>query len=301
MISVYTENLFLARRIRSAFKRWVARGRSSGPVSVYKALVEGLHALHIPVQVNNRDASAVACVLSGVKTLQWAIEQKKRGTIKLLLAGPNIVISPEDAQRVLLSDHIDAVLVPSEWVRQFYMHYGIQPEKIKVWAAGVSVPHQVHTAKKYDFLLYDKAENADMIQEIQHILKQQSFSYHTLKYGTFSRADYYKALACSRYLLYISPSESQGLAMFEAWAMDVPSLHWERGFYEYKGYRYEGRTSTPYVHPDVGMAFTDVIELSKILATFVGHTFFPKRYILNGFTQVQSAQHLLSIIDSFAK
>lgn len=302
IIYLYNEDFIFLQRVKNWIKR-IVRRQVRGPAMVFESLCSGLASIGQEYRVNARwvPQGSTVCVVSGVKVLQWAIIQKKRGLVTQLLAGPNIVVSPADAQGVLSSEYIDSVLVPSEWVGQFYMHYGMQAEKIKVWAAGVLVHAQVHMLKQYDFLLYDKAGNEDMIQAVQRILKQRGFSWHTLKYGTFMQSDYYEALTRSKYLLYISPSESQGLAMFEAWARDVPSLHWERGFYEYKGHRHEGHTATPYVHPNVGMVFKDVEDFSEILSTFVGRAFFPRQYILHGFTQTQSAQHFLEIVNSFSK
>ena len=113
-----------------------------GPSAVLESLIRGFNILDINYQLNPKakNISSIVCVISSVDALKWAIKAKKQGQIKKIIAGPNIVITPEDVESILLDETIDLVIVPSQWVKDFYASF--RPsfgEKIKVWAAGVEI------------------------------------------------------------------------------------------------------------------------------------------------------------------
>jgi len=113
-----------------------------GPSAVLNSLIRGSHVLDVDYQINPKvkDVSDVVCVISGVNSLRWAIKAKKRGKIKKIIAGPNIVITPEDAGGILLDETVDLVIVPSQWVKDFYASFKLGfDEKIRVWPAGVKI------------------------------------------------------------------------------------------------------------------------------------------------------------------
>ena len=85
-------------------------------------------------------------------------------------------------------------------------------------------------------------------------------------------------------MIYLSVSESQGLAMFEAWARNVSTLVWEKGEYEGDGKSISGKISAPYLTDQVGLAFSSVEDFSRQLEVFLKFGFNPRKYVEENFS-----------------
>ena len=96
-----TENILnVARFLKRAIKPPKFNyGIYGGHYGVTRSFVEGLKSNKIPHNYNPKkldQMSQIVVVLAGVKTLLQAIELKKCGYIKKLIAGPNIVVFSSD-------------------------------------------------------------------------------------------------------------------------------------------------------------------------------------------------------------
>lgn len=294
---IYTEDFFLLPRLKNVVKRFL--GKARGPEAVFQSLVKGLVELGIGCQINrqNPPKDAELCVINGVKTLEWAIEQKKEGWIGKIIAGPNIIIEPSEAGGILKSSEIDKILVPSQWVKDFYI--SLAPElslKIYIWAAGVDIPEESGSAKEFDFLIFNKLDDAPLAREIKVYLNKEHKRYCEVIYGKFTHEEYFKLIEKSKAVIYLSESESQGLAMFEAWARNAPTLVWERGFLEYGKHRWEGNTATPYLSEQTGMKFRGMEDFKKILPGFTAGKFSPREWVKhNGANKIAAQKYLENI------
>ena len=292
MLSIYTRS---TSKFSKEFWKWTARKiirKYSGPNAVEDSLLRGLKELNVPFSRNSLAADTKAVVvLSGTQALRENILQKKNGRIQKLIAGPNIVAHPRDADNILLSPEIDLVIVPSQWVADLYTQ--VVPEmanKIKVWPSGVSISKA--SARTGKPIIYDKLGDNELISKIQQVL---GVSTTVFNYGSFNQRNYLDALSAAPYLIYLAKSESQGLALQEAWAHDVPTLvnkstHWEAG-----GLSWDSpQINCPYLTPELGVVF----EKLKELPIMIEHTssLHPKRYCDERLSDRASAQKLLSFI-----
>lgn len=292
---IFTEEYRLIGKIKYLVKKILGRN-VRGPAGVANSLIRGLKELQEPFKVNKQHANGTAIVLSGVKVLKDLILAKQRGEIDKLIAGPNIVVSPDDADRIMHSPEIDNILVPSQWVKDFYAV--VSPnllDKVFIWPSGVEIPAE-HTEKKYDFLIYNKLAKESIFSEIVNSLNSSGFSYQVIEYGKFQQKDYFALLNQSRFLIYLSRSESQGLAMFEAWARNIPTLVWEPGFVVSRGIRINGFTSSPYLTESLGLRFKDISEFNNQVSGLQLGNFSPREYTLNHYTDSYSAKKLLELI-----
>ena len=171
---IYTEQgggLFY--RLKSLTKKLLKKD-SRGPEAVKNSLTSGLTELGVEFLINKKieNICEVACVLSGRKTLLWALEQKKIGKIKKLVAGPNIVISPNDFGGLIKNPLIDVIVVPSQWVKDYFVKLapGIT-NRLVVWPAGVTVPILEASNKTIDFLIYNKISFNSSYSKAQYIIK----------------------------------------------------------------------------------------------------------------------------------
>ena len=295
---IYTEQgggLFY--RLKSLTKKLLKKD-SRGPEAVKNSLTSGLTELGVEFLINKKieNICEVACVLSGRKTLLWALEQKKIGKIKKLVAGPNIVISPNDFGGLIKNPLIDVIVVPSQWVKDYFVKLapGIT-NRLVVWPAGVTVPILEASNKTIDFLIYNKIVGNNLVSKIVETLQQKNYSFQIINYGAFHQEAYFTLLNKSKYEIYLSESESQGLAMFEAWARGVPTLVWDKGLFEYQGVSVMGLVSSPYLKDQTGMRFSDLEDFKLKLPIFVGHDFAPRQITESFFSNIHAAQAYLKL------
>lgn len=293
-VYLYNEYFSFLPRLKKFFGK---SGR--GPEAVFSSLTKGLNELGIDYQVNQIASVPIdtACVLSGVSALRWAIGQKQKGRVKKIIAGTNIVVTPDEVDGILKSPEIDKILVPGLWVKDFYISQAPElSSKIYIWAAGVDVPPAGDEKKEFDFLIFVK-NYGPIFNAIIEYLENKPYKFKVMAYGKFKQANYFEALKTAKYLIYLSESESQGLAMFEAWARNIPTLVWERGFMQYGKYRFEGTTATPYLTEQTGMKFKDFEEFKQVLPEFINKKFSPRQWVENNATNRIAAQKYLEIIN----
>ncbi|MCX6716965.1 MAG: hypothetical protein NTV72_03505 [Candidatus Taylorbacteria bacterium] len=139
MIYIFTHhpNIFKKENILYKIKKNILKDR--GPSAVLESLTLGLNKAKIAYSLNSPlKKMETVHILSGVSALKWAIDLKRSGYIKELIAGPNLVVTPRDDNSILIDKNIDKILLPSEWTAKFYS--SISPEisnKIFIWPAGV--------------------------------------------------------------------------------------------------------------------------------------------------------------------
>jgi hypothetical protein len=296
---IYNHDLFFLGRIKSALKRLV--GKVGGPEMVERNLILGLLELNQEYSLNNPQPKNVVCVLSGVKTLKWAIEQKKLGKVQKIIAGPNMVVIPEQAEGILRHPFIDKVIVPSQWVKDVYAKLAPELEpKIYIWPAGVDLPEVENINKDIDFLVFNKLPKSNNLPvQIREYLLKQNKKYKEITYGTFRRSEYLNLLRRSKFLIYLSESESQGLAMFEAWAYNVTTLVWDRGYMQFGQFTWTGNTSSPYLVKETGIFFKDFNDFKvQAVEAEVSQSFTPRKYIEQNFTNKLAAENYLKIVNA---
>lgn len=297
-IHLYTENFFLGPRIKSKIKLLLQR-HFRGPQAVEQSLIRGLVQLKQPFVINQRavETNKVG-VISGVAVLRQMLAWKRRGRTKKIIAGPNLVTGPNDFENIIQHPLINTFLVPSQWSFDFYAFRSpALREKMRIWPVGVDIPPLTNSQKQIDFLIYNKIGQTPLYSGILKILMDQKYSWKTVNYGQFQQAEYFNLLECSKRLIYLSESESQGLAMFEAWARGVPTFVWERGFWEFGKYSWKGRTASPYVTKENGMIFKDLSDFKEYLPEFYKSKFAPRGFIEKYFSEKICAQNYLDIFN----
>lgn len=296
MLNLFTEEFNFLGKVKFWIKKFLGK-ENRGPRAVFLSLVRGLKDLQVPFSVNESFMDTVV-VLSGIKSLEEAILHKHRGKIKKLIAGPNLVVFPSEYGSIIASREIDRVIMPSFWVKEYYEK--LEPRligKISVWPAGVKIPEtEEQKEKTLDFIVYNKIGNAEIFKDIVTYLNLNNYVFKVIDYNNFKQIEFFSLLNSAKGLIYLSESESQGLAMFEAWARNVPTLVWERGFWEKQGFRISGNTASPYVSEQVGMRFNNFTDFKNVLPKFIKFNFEPKRYVLENFADSLCAEKLLEII-----
>ncbi len=290
-------------RIGSFYRRLFNVSR--GPQAVTSSLVRGLSEIGFEFTVNPRSGklfeNAPVFVNESIAALKWGIGAKKAGLIKQLIAGPNLVVLPTEKEAVLSAPEIDLILQPSDWVRDLYI--SLNPAlagKIRVWPAGVELPPESGAKKRDLVLIFNKLPPAARLPEkISGFLRKLDVKYEQIDYGRFGRGDYFKALDSARVMIYLSDSESQGIALAEAWARNVPTLVYNRGYMEYNGFKwYDKKISAPYLSAYTGLFFGGADDFETRFSDFWNNlsVYTPRQYVSDNLTDKICAQKFLELV-----
>jgi len=297
---IYNEALFPIKKLKRFIKNALGKAYR-GPEAVERSLFDGLTELGIPWVLNSFEpkTGATACVLNGEKVLSWVLEKKAAGVFKKVVAGPNIVIMPQDFNGLITSPLIDAYVVPAQWSIDWWV--SLEPKMarvLKIWPAGVK-DKGVLRNKNGKCLVYKKTVPEDLFQNIISELKSRGIEFSVIEYGKFTPDEYTKALSQSSYLVYLTEHESQGLALHEAWMGNVPTLVWNPGKFVYADRQWQSeKLSAPWLTEEAGMAFKSADDFAVRLKEFIEHleAFAPRKYALENFTDKKSAEIYLKII-----
>lgn len=306
--------VFVKGMLKTMLKRTSPLKNVGGPLSLERYLLKGLEQIAQPYRLNPHTSNVTPYVgiLRSIQALKWAIKMKRRGKIRRLIAGPTVVSVPVEHNRIIESPLIDCVIVPSNWVKDLFcsLSPSLRP-RLRVWASGVDEEYWKPEAKKsqnveYDFLIYHKdwrefRPPPSLLTALLSELRKNHFTYYILKYKQFTE-DYRALLNKSRYMVYLSEQETQGLALFEAWACDVPTLVWDRRYWEWKvenrTYEWAGASSAPYLTEECGLSFKDEHELPDKLMQFLSKSenYTPRKFILDNYTLALAARKYVSIL-----
>ena len=292
MLTIYSHTWNL---LAKEFWKWIGRKllrKYSGPNAVEDSLLRGLQILQVPYKRNSGlNQVNKVIVLSGPNAINEAVINKRQGLVKTLIAGPNIAANPLD-EPLLLSNEVDCVLVPSLWVKDLWVNLCPKIEnKIKIWPSGVEI--QKPSTRSGLPIIYDKIKDEALLKAVKNVVGNcQVFTY-----GKFKRRDYLKALKDAPYVVYLSKSESQGLALQEAWAHDVPTLVNRSNFWQSGELSWEApQINCPYLTPATGEIFDNPPDIPIMIERMT--SLHPKTYCDKELSDQASASKLLQIIEN---
>lgn len=281
--------------------------KTRGPKSVFESLQRGLHEINQSYVVNKipskNERDAVVHVLSGVQALKDAIALKKAGVIKTIVAGPNIVVTPADHNKLITNPLIDSILVPSQWIQDLYAMYDpALISKISIWPAGVAIPALTSEVQKtFDCLVYKKDVPRDLYEHAIAELKSRNIPYRVIQYGNYSPEAYYNLLLNCKYMIYLQNVESQGLSLQEAWARNIPTLVWNKETFTYpQGFTVTGNINAPYLSAQNGQYFKDKENFTPAFDSFIKNliNFKPRQDCISRLSDKASAEKYVSIINN---
>ncbi len=309
--SIFRSILRYAKRKLIFFLRWISTFKKiepnyGGHPAVTRSLIEGLQKLKVNFNYNPvffNQVGKKVCVLANVEALKDAIEWKKNKRIEFLAAGPNLMVLSNEFDRILADDSIDFCLVPSQWVAVAYVEdEPILQKKVKVWFAGVDSefwsPSNSNTDKDKTALLYWKTESENFCNQVKNKLIEYGWKIIQLKYGSYTQNEFKQKLNLCKIAVFISRSESQGIALVESWSMDVPTLVWNPQQLTYQNRVYSTVSACPYLTETTGLEWVTIAELDKLLDNLEINlsSFRPRQWVLENMTDECSAKELLRIL-----
>ena len=245
-----------------------------GHIGVTSSVLRGFEKLKYPMNYNPRTIDEVGdhlMVLVDINALYQAIELKRQGRIKTLIVGPNILGNPNQYDHILASPEIDWYIAPCNWARTSNCEEepGIIG-KTAIWYAGVDTDRWKPIMPRIEaktILIYWKTEPESFCQAVENKLHEYGWETICIQYGSYSQEQYKHILNQVDAAVFISVSESQGIALAECWSMDVPTLVWNPGTaWIYN--RWIPVCSAPYLTPKTGFFWTAIEDLEKLLSNF---------------------------------
>ncbi len=308
---------FPSRCIRSLFKQPRHNRRvhklQGGPGSVIRTLIRQMNLAQPPLHwaICLRDFPKTDCevawVVNDPDDLKWAIQNRKRLRARKLWAGPNIVVVPQEADAVLTKPEIDCIVVPTKWVADVYSRERSElAPKIWIWPAAIDTDFWTPASPpKLYWVIYNKYEDA-LAAQIAKVLERLNVRFVQITYGQYPHMKYREILENAIGLIWLSRSESQGLALLEALSMDVPAAVWDPGDWKYQSPELKreftaSATSAPYFSDECGVRFKSALEFESVFQTFSEHSasYHPREYILkNGLDLRSNKDRIMSLIRS---
>lgn len=277
----------------------------NGPGSVFRSLRAGLEQLGVNFNYNPKDIKdmgKIVIVLSSIEALKQAIELKKNKKVKKLLAGPNLVVFSSDFNHIIASPEIDICLVPSKQVAKLYIND--EPTLInrtKICYAGVDENYwkpETNCLSSNNVLVYYKNSNNNLRKKVIILLKKYHWNPIHIKYGCYRPEEYKSALSISRFAVFLSNKESQGISLTESWSMNIPTIVWSPKKTIIQDRLIENYTTAPYLSDKTGVFWNKIDDLENILVDVCHHlqVFNPRRWVLENMTDTKSTKLLLRII-----
>jgi len=143
-----------------------------------------------------------------------------------------------------------------------------------------------------DCVFYVKQRQNNLISTAENIIQKHSLSYQKFVYGSYQENNYLQTLKSCKFMITLDRHESQGFALEEAMACNIPLLvidattmydesNGNNSVYSYLQPRDLSATSVPYWSDDCGIRITEVSELDSALTEMEKRylEFQPRKYI----------------------
>ncbi len=276
-----------------------------GHFAVTRSIVEGLRLCGADFNFNPRTFSELARVVYAPanEALAQAVSLKQQGKVEYVAAGPVNALFPSEAGGILLSADIDRLFIASEWVRSFYEAEAPQLlRKLRVSPCGVDAGFWSGDGerRREEVVVYSKNADESLCGEVERVIRECRLTPGRIRYGSYQREAFRSALARSRFAVFLSTFETQGLALAEAWSMDVPTLVWDpQGPAEWRGRSFQARSSAPYLTGETGATWRSIAELRVAIERLLDGQVLPqpRRWILANMTDEICARALFKVIE----
>ncbi len=309
MLTIMTEPLSLYYRSRVYMRKFIRKipNNYGGHYSVTRSLFDGFDRIDFKeynYRPSMKNIGEHVHVLSGISTLNYALELRKKGIIKRITTGPNTIAFPDEQYyEQLKNPNIDLILFPSKMNADYFCRY--IPElrgKVRAFASGINEEEfiPIETKRKY-VLIYSKNVDNYWGDYISYILEKHAFKPYIIRYGSYNLDEYKRILNRSKFMISLSKHDTQGIYLAEAWAMDCPTICFNSHFCSFPStatYVEGNQIGSPYVCEENGALFDSITELEKIISEYEirKQAWHPREYVLKHMTDSVCSQHFLDLV-----
>ena len=306
----------IRRRLRRIVKPGVPLPASSpypGHYALVRSVVQGLRAIGADFNFNPRRLGDLARVVYAPanEALRQAAALKRQGRIDYLVAGPVNALFVDECDGILQLPEIDRLIVAHEWANEFFRDAPALRARSRACPCGVDTEvWQPSGAPRSNLaLVYWKSGDEAFCAQVEASVRACGLEPRRLRslhgeHAMFNPADYRALLDRSVIGVFLSTFETQGLALAEAWSMDVPTLVWDpRGDAQWRGRHFMSHSSAPYLTADTGRLWRTLDELEPALRAALAErrSFRPRAWMLAHMTDAICSAALLAIIQDGAR
>ncbi len=282
--------------------------RYPGHYALVRSVVEGMRAIGADFNFNPRSFADLARVVYAPanEALLQAAALRRRGAIDFLAAGPVNALFADEHDAILQRPEIDLVIVPSEWTIDFYREVPDLVAKSRVCPCGVDAEawKPAGAPRTRSAVVYWKSGDERFCEEVEGIVRRSGLQPERVRsrpgeHRIFTPEALRTLLDTSVLAVFLSAFETQGIALAEAWAMDVPTVVWDpQGDAEWRGRHFKAGSSAPYLTRATGIAAKDTAGLAgaveQALATL--GSFAPREWVLANMTDAICSKKLYELI-----
>ena len=144
-----------------------------------------------------------------------------------IVYGPNIHIEYFENKPYLDNKEV-TFLVPCDWVVKIAKKY-LPQANIVVFPYGIEIPEINLLRKSEEIIVYVKNEInrtklETEIQIVNDFAKNNNLVVKYFEYGMYKKSQFLESLRTAKFAVWFGQTESQGIALMEAWSYDVPTL-----------------------------------------------------------------------------
>lgn len=229
-----------------------------------------------------------------------------------VVVGPNIVVMPDDLPKIRIKLKHSIYLQPSEWVVRLWEKVGFTECALVVWPVGIDCDEfnaSNKTANSTKVIIYYKARRPEILTKAVQKVLDHGLEPVIIKYGQYEEIEFKAALNDALFGIWIGVHESQGIALQEALASDLPLLVLDASRFSdnYNMNTYLSSncfnnfktTSAPYFDCKCGIIIDDEASLDTAILKMRQHlySFEPRNFVLKELSLDASARKLVELFE----
>lgn len=265
-----------------------------GPKKVVDNLIKGLEIIGYPYVINQRlDATKRLWIHDDINAFK---KISRLPSYVHIIAGPNLFIEPEEIPVALVLPRT-IYLQPSENIKKIWIAKGYNKSPTEIWPAGIdTLSFKPITKKRERVLVYFKQREQKELDYVTNSLKNLNLDYDIIKYGSYNEKQYKDKVNESRYIIWLGCFESQGVALEEALALNIPILVINK---ESQSEWYRESTSAPYFDEKCGIRIRGFESLSEGITIMERQwkDFNPRKYIEENLGLAKQARDMLNLFE----
>lgn len=274
-----------------------------GPYKVFRNLVKGLERIGYPFVVNRHPTAAARLwIQDDVQALRY---MHKPGVYPVV--GPNLFVMPSDVDPAI--DLSGAIYVqPCDWAARVWHQQGFRDCPIASWAVGIDTdvfaPAALASSPR-SVLVYHKLRDPQELVMLLEVVRRHGLLPKLVLYGAYDEEEYQRLLSEVCFVVWHGGAESQGIALLEALACDVPvlvcdvqSLRQTRGGYPFMPDVYDMHvTAAPYFDDRCGIRIRNWSELDDAVVQMVERreAFRPREFVLESLSLEKQAHEFVDL------
>ena len=304
----YTAMRGVGRQILKPGTPALSGSRYPGHYAVTRSVVEGLRAIDADFNFNPLSFSELGRVVYAPanEALRQAIAMRRGGKVDFLVAGPVNAFFADECDSIIQSPEVDLAIVASDWMIDFYHDVPELARKSRTCPCGVDADFwkPLGMAKSRSAVVYWKSGDEPFCEAVEAVVRRSGLEPIRVRsrhgeHNIFKPDNLREAFDRAIVSVFLSTFETQGVALAEAWSMDVPTIVWDpQGDAEWLGRTFKSQSSAPYLTPSTGIAVRDIADLEAAIAQTLAMlgTFQPRRWVLENMTDAVCSRKLYEVI-----